>query len=1268
MTEPVLQVQMLGGFSLSYGGREMDTIPSRQASSLLAFLVLRRARPQTRDLLAGRFWSDLAEDKARRRLSNALWMIGHASRQIGIDGLVRRTSSTIGINPALKVEVDAERFELQLDELERSTRNDRRTAGIDELMAIVDSYQGDLLAGYYDEWIEESRRSVRDRYLAAVSALVRQTSAASDFDTALRYGLELVAAEPMREEWHRDVMRLYALNGQPSAAERQFSLCREAMAELGVEPSAETVSYLEKIRQESIPQPAVVGRAEGHALPFIGRGPERSALLGRVNELVAGKGGLVLVEGEPGIGKSRLLEEVREGAEWRGVPVFTGQHVVTSALTPYDGLKEALAPAMTGVRAERLATVVNPVWLRQAATVLEGLRGVSGAEGQAAPLRPEEEPWRTTEALVQVILALGRPRPVVLVLEDVHRTDDDTMQVLMQLGDRLIDSGVLVVLSYLRTEAERAPLVWQVLRELEAKAGSSRIVLPPLDLDEVRQLVSAELGPGRMSAETMAQLAESTGGNPYVITELLRSPTEVFDINAYSIRQALGDMAGAPIPVLSDVLHRRMDAVPEAVRTVLEAVSAMTGPVTSKVVTSAVDLDRGTAVDALTEAIDRGFLVETASGCEFVQLQTRKALYDGIDPERRRLIHSRIADALVGERGVGVAQMAHHAWLAEQWHRAYQYHSLAAESALKVNAYHTTAEHYAKADQAAQSATMSDVDRFDELLANERVLDILGRRADQQALLDRLHELPDPAPRAALTITQRQAWLLAHTDRRTEAARLAADAVEPASTAGLGVGELLTIVGCARFWSGDLHGAIDPLEQAVAELEAESESILTAQVMLGRTFADLHEFEPAQLHLERSLEAAKIENDPRSQVEALGHLATLFHSRQLEVKAENALTEALSLARSIGYRRGEGSNLINLAILQLILGRSGRAVGLFGEAEEVFTALSDGRGLAFVRANSADLAHWVLGDDVLARSLAQQAAVYFRQVGDKRREATCLTTLASIDRRAGRRRLARRRLREAVTLAQQTDDPTTEAQAWMGLALTALELNHFDEARGHTEAALDLSRRVVLEDMVPVLTIVQAKASLGLGNLTAAVASTVQAIDLNRPGAYLSHLAAWWGSEILTAVGDDQAAADQVVLAHQLLARQLDGLPETAARRAWYAVAEHRGILDAQERYFANRVDTRLPRTTAPTGRPLAESDFVDVSWMVSHPDDWAVAEPAFRRRRRVLRLTAEAIEQGASARVADLASALEVSDRTIKRDLAQLRREGHRPHTRRSS
>ncbi len=1276
MNDPVLHVQMLGGFGLRVGERAASAMSSRPAVSLLSYLVLRRDRIHTRDLLAGKFWPDEPEAVARKRLSNALWQLNQSAKQIGLTELFHKTPAAVGFAPGLVVAVDVEEFEGRLDDLERRLRADPRSVGIDELTAAVDSYRGEVLAGHYDEWILELRQRVRERWLSALGVLVRKNRAATDYESALRHALSLVMAEPLSEEWHREVMRLYHLNGQPSAAERQFNLCRRALADdLQVEPSAETVELLDKIRQEASAatapaSPAGAGEPEP---PFVGRQAERSALVSRVNDVVGGKGGLVLVEGEHGIGKSRLLAEVARAAEWREVQVLAGRHTAGSALTPYEGLREALRPGTVGVRGERLAAHLPPVWLRQAATVLDGLRTFVEPAPAAPPAasfpptvaRPEEERWHTTEALVQVLLAVGQPKPALIVLEDIHWCDDDTMQVLVQIGDRLIDSNVLICLSYRRQEARRSPAIWRGLAELEAKPGSGRQVLGPLDVDDVRQLVAAERRGVGMSNEQVAQVATLADGNPYVILELLRSPVDLAEPAAAVDPRAVDDDL---FPGLHEILSRRIETASDEVRAVLEAVSAMSGPTTTSVVAGVVGLGRQAVTSALADAVERAFLVESTRGVEFAQEHTRRVVYEAIDAVGRRRLHGRIVDALVREQRVRVSTIAHHAWLAEQWPRAHQYHALAADSALKVNAFHTTAEHFAKADQAAQACEMGDARRLDDLFAYERVLDILGRRADQQALLERMVAAvlePGAGPADRLAVTQRQAWLMTHTDRRAEAVRLATEAVAPARAAGLGVGELLTIVGCAQAWSGDMPGAIGPLTEAVAELRAEGVSSVAAQVMLGRTYSDLLQYDEARENLEEAYEAAKADNDPRSQVEALGHLATLYYSLALNVKAENAFTEALELARSIGYRRGEGNNLVNLAGFHVLLGRGGRALGLFAQAAEVFAALGDGRGQAFVRLNGAELAFWILGDDEGAQVQAEQAAVYFRSVGDARREAACQVTLAGVDRRAGRRRLARRRLHEALRAAQATDAPSIEIEARVELALAALDLGHLDEAAREAHAARQLDGDGSSEGLMPVLLAIEARARRAQGAREEAAELARAAAGLNRSGALLAHLAAWWCAEVLEAAGDHDGASKEVALAHQLLTRHLADLPEPVARSAWEKVSEHRAILDARERFFEEQIEMRLPAIEVPGGRPLESEDLITVRWTVSSPQDQAITSSTQRRQRRILRLTDEAVAQGAVARITDLAVALDVSERTVKRDLSQLRAAGYQPVTR---
>ncbi|MGF1596236.1 MAG: AAA family ATPase [Acidimicrobiales bacterium] len=1266
MGEPNIRVRVLGGLSFETDDGPLPPISSRAASVLLAYLILNRDRAVTRDLLAGRFWSDQADDKARRRLNDALWQIRAAGRKVGLD-LLESTSSSVRFAADIRVDVDVERFTERLDELERRIQADRRPVRLHELAQVVDLYTGDLLAGYYEEWIGGPREAARDRYLASVKQLVRLTSADNDFDRALRYAKGLATAEPLAEEWHREVMRLSALGGQPSAAERQFEECRKIFEqELGVEPSAETVELLERIRAEAATQS--VEAAAGAPPPLIGRAAERSLLVGRLSDLLAGRGGAVLVEGEPGIGKTRLVEAMADAARWRDLQVLIGHHAETSELVPYEGLIEALGPVATGLRAERLSDVLPAAYVSQAAQVLPGLAALVRERAIRQNLQPEQETWRTAEALARVVLAQAEPRPTLVVLEDVHYADADSLRVLNHLADRLVDVPVMVCLTYHRLEAQRRTDVWETLGRIDAGPGSSRLVVPALSEGEVRDLVRAEIGSGRLPEELLGRLASSTGGNPYIITELLRSPGELFDIDVFADgvepgevgRESAATQLPERLPRLTELLLQRVEAAPPATRAVLEVVAVLDGVAPVEIVAAAVeDLGRPDVVTALTDAVERGLLVETERGCQFAQHHTRQVVYDDVEPDRRSRLHGRLLDAFVGTGALGVEQMAHHAWRAEQWHRAYQYHSLAAESAFEKNAFGISAEHFGMADEAARLAGIGDRDRIEDLLEMERVLNVLGQREDQQDVLNRLSDLDDLPPAVEVEHRARRAWMLALTDEGREAIRLADETIELARGTGVGTAELFILVGTVRAWLGDLAGAIGPLEEAVAELEAAGAPTARARLTLGRTELQLGHHDRALDQVERAYQSAKEDNDAQSMVDAVGARALIHTIQRHDLQAEADYGEALDLARRIGYRYGEGVNLVNLATLHTDLGRGGRAYALYREAGAVFASLGNGRGEAFVKLNASELAHRILGDDQTARAEAEEAAVYFRKIGAEQDEAACLTMLASIERRAGRRRLARRQLLEAVAKAEASGDQRRLARGLLELGIVALDLGLLDEAGDGVDRALAVCRTPDLRTFVPALLATDARLEVAKGRAATGAEVAQRIVRMNKVGVEYGHLVAWWCAQVLIAAGEERAAADQIALAHELLGRTLDGLPPELVRGAWTEVPEHRAIAEAHERFFVDRVDVSLPRIDAPTGRALRPEDFVDVSWTTSDPDDWTATSSAERRRRRIVRLAEQAVAQGAAARVVDLAEALGVSDRTIKRDLKQLRQDG---------
>jgi len=177
-----------------------------------------------------------------------------------------------------------------------------------------------------------------------------------------------------------------------------------------------------------------------------------------------------------------------------------------------------------------------------------------------------------------------------------------------------------------------------------------------------------------------------------------------------------------------------------------------------------------------------------------------------------------------------------------------------------------------------------------------------------------------------------------------------------------------------------------------------------------------------------------------------------------------------------------------------------------------------------------------------------------------------------------------------------------------------------------------------------------------------------KALSLNRAGLKVAHVTAWLCARVLAELGDEDRATDQFKLAFDLLTSSLQGLPSNLSDQSWSAVPEHVSIAQDYERRVPRSTTVQIPAKTAPMGRPLGPDEFVDVEWTVSEPEDWSVEAAAERRQRRLCRLAEQADEQGGSARIMDFAEALDVSERTIKRDIAELRSRGTTVRTRKSA
>jgi predicted ATPase/DNA-binding SARP family transcriptional activator len=325
---PLLELSLLGPFQASRDGRPVAGFAYDKVRALLAYLALEGDRPRRRETLAALLWPDQDERAARHSLSQALWSLRRALDDRDADfPLLLVTSDTVRLNPAAETRIDLVVFSDLLDACDTCSHRDpnRCRACARRLATAVDLYRSDLLEGFslpdsviFDEWLLGRREELRERQLRALDRLAAVLETRGDLEQAIACARRALALDPWREDAVRRLLRLLAWSGQRPAAIEQFERFRQRLdAELGVEPEAETLDLIARVRRGEERRPA--GRVAGERrweLPvqvtgFVGRERELAELRGL---LEGGDSRLITLTGPGGIGKTRLAIEAARAA------------------------------------------------------------------------------------------------------------------------------------------------------------------------------------------------------------------------------------------------------------------------------------------------------------------------------------------------------------------------------------------------------------------------------------------------------------------------------------------------------------------------------------------------------------------------------------------------------------------------------------------------------------------------------------------------------------------------------------------------------------------------------------------------------------------------------------------------------------------------------------------------------------------------------------------------------------------------------------------
>ncbi len=247
-----LRIKLFGSLELERDGRPLPRFASRKSGELFAYLALNRKAPHTREHLAGVFWGDSSEERARHTLNTTLWRINRVLEPpqcaASERGYLRVSPQHIGFNAASGVWLDVAEFETRCELAEHTEASTKYAL----YAQAVNLYRADVLADCYEDWCIVERERLQGLYVRALAQLMSFHSSNAEYDLAIDCARRILTCDPLREEVHRDLMRLHLHAGQPAAALRQYRQCEDMLRdELGVDPAPETRALLTPILSSS---------------------------------------------------------------------------------------------------------------------------------------------------------------------------------------------------------------------------------------------------------------------------------------------------------------------------------------------------------------------------------------------------------------------------------------------------------------------------------------------------------------------------------------------------------------------------------------------------------------------------------------------------------------------------------------------------------------------------------------------------------------------------------------------------------------------------------------------------------------------------------------------------------------------------------------------------------------------------------------------------------------------------------------------------------
>jgi len=844
-----------------------------------------------------------------------------------------------------------------------------------------------------------------------------------------------------------DALLRRMLAKDPEARQQSFGDVRSDLRRLAVDLSAASTRL-----------PAVIEGAPGEPeRDSIGRDAERALLLQALTDARSGRGSLVLVAGEAGVGKTHLAEDLLRTARQHGCQTLVGrchEQDGTPPLIPYIELLEESSRLMAAGAFKEAVGASAP----QLAKLLPELHRLLPDMPPALDLPPHLQQRflfsnvRDFLARVPSVSADGELKPLAILIDDLQWADESTLQLTQYLAAQLATLPIVLIAAFRDAEMAAKPMLDQLVSQRHARS----IVLRPFAEPDVLRLLAA-LGAANPPAGLVRKVAAHTSGNPFFIVELfryLKDEGRLFDARGQWTRDLQLDDVDVPDTVRV-VLERRLQRVSSDTQNVLKAAAIIGREFEADLLEAVAEVDGDTLMSALDEA-EQARILKGPSGrrdltWRFAHQLTCQSLAGAIPRLRRQRLHLRIADAMAGSGGAGresrikTSAIAHHLYCAGPRADAARTAAALIQAGDESHATYATEEavhHYRRALEVMQDTSGNDPAKqtVQETLAD--LLAVLGQRSTAMEHYDALDKEYGAAGSAidSARIARKIGTLHWHAGERGEAmaAYRRALAGLSGSAAHLEAAHLYQELGLAAFRSGDNQKAVEWAEQAVTAAE--------------RALA------------EAAGDAAPVR---KAATAAIAHATntigvSLARSGRLD-EARERIERSLAAARELGLLDVACRAYANLGVLYSSV-EPKRAIDVSLAGLEIASRIGAASLQSYIYANLA-AAYCALTDQCETEGLeaAQAAAAIDRELGQLDHLAVPLVVMAQIHQCHGELQKAQDAYREALALAEKIGEPQLILPCYDGLATICLDRGDRRQAEEYMEKGRQLCERTGID-------------------------------------------------------------------------------------------------------------------------------------------------------------------------------------------------------------